>query len=474
MFDQLEDTIVAVSSPPGTSPRGIVRLSGPRAGELAGTVFESVEGPGLKDTGGWRRLSGRARVDENARVPAEAYIFRSPASYTRQDLIELHIPGAPALLAMVLDTLKRAGARPAEPGEFTARAFLAGAMDLTEVEGVAALISAQNDSQLRASEALLHGQLSRQSTRWRDELADLLASIEARIDFAEEPEEFISTRRIRATIEQILTPLEQLCRAAPAAERLEVLPTVVLVGRPNAGKSTLFNRLTGMDRAIQSATAGTTRDLLVAPMTLPGGEVLLVDSAGLTSHDRGDECPTGDEPAHMAEQASRQAIREADAVILVADVCEPLGPAAAAFVGSPRGQPVGIAANKVDLLTREQREAWIRQAGVDVPMAAVGAHTGEGIEALRSMVHDLLFADRAGHEVPAITLSNRQREALSEASEALGRARGLCDEASPGGEPAELVAAEVRAAMNALSLLTGEIVTEDLLERIFTRFCIGK
>jgi tRNA modification GTPase len=471
MFDRLDDTIVAVSSPPGVSLRGIVRLSGPQAPALAARVFTTDAPPALADAPGWSRHLGRVRIADRADLPAEAYIFRAPASYTRQDLIELHVPGSPAVLAMVLDQLTDAGARHAEPGEFTARAFFAGAMDLTEVEGVAALIHADNDSQLRASEALLHGQLSRQSNRLRDQLTDLLALLEARIDFAEEPEEFIAPNRILETIVPIRVILDQLHREAPAVEHLNVLPSVLLTGPPNAGKSTLFNRLTGLNRAIQAATAGTTRDLLSAPLTIPGGEILLIDSAGITRRDEEQDHQPTDDPDRQARQAARRALRQAHAVVLVLDASR--SPHEHQRYESSTGAPTLRVANKIDLLAASRRTDWMQQAGSPPPLM-VSAHTGQGIAELRAAIDDLLFSRSKSHENPLPALSNRQREALAEAAEALGQAIRLCTQTSLENEPVELITMELRSAVNALSLLTGQVMTDSLLERIFSRFCIGK
>jgi len=473
MFDRLDDTIVAVSSPPGVSLRGIVRLSGPQAPALAARVFTTDAPPGLLEAAGWSRLIGRVRIADRAFLPAEAYVFRAPASYTRQDLIELHVPGTPAVLAMVLDQLTDAGARHAEPGEFTARAFFAGAMDLTEVEGVAALIHADNDSQLRASEALLHGQLSRQSNQLRDQLTDLLALLEARIDFADEPEEFIAPSRILETIAPIRTALEHLHRQSPAVERLNVLPTVLLTGPPNAGKSTLFNRLTGLNRAIQAATAGTTRDLLSAPLTIPGGEILLIDSAGITHHDEDQDHQPTDDPDRQARQVARRALRQAHAVVLVLDVTQSPHEHDRQHHESLTTAPVLRVANKIDLLTAAQQTDWAQRAGSPPPLM-VSAHTGQGLTELRAAIDDLLFSRSKSHENPLPALSNRQREALAEAAEALDRAMHLCAETSLDNEPVELIAMELRSAVSALSLLTGQVMTDSLLERIFSRFCIGK
>lgn len=474
MFDRLDDTIVAISSAAGVAVRGIVRLSGPEARSLAAGVFRTEEPASLTDVPAWRRVFGWVRIDESAELPAEVYTFRAPASYTRQDLVELHVPGAPPVLAMVMDRLARAGARPAEPGEFTARAFFNGAMDLTEVEGVAAIIAARNDSQLRASEALLHGELSRRTVRHREILADLLALIEARIDFAEEPYAFISPETVVETLQNTLNSLVHLHREAPFVERLEVLPTVLLAGRPNAGKSTLFNRLTGTDRAIRSATAGTTRDLLSAPLTLESGEMLLLDSAGLDEDIGSDPAAGTAGPEHRAQAAARQALRRADAVVLVTDATEPVHPADLALLGEAADRCACIAANKIDLANAAQRACWADPTVAGHVVVAISALTGEGIAALRASLDHHVFTGSKPHGRATLALSNRQHEALREACEALEAALRLCRQVSEGHEPTELIAMEIRTAMNALSHLTGEVMTEDLLGRIFARFCVGK
>jgi len=474
MLDRLDDTIVAISSPVGTSLRGVIRLSGPRALSLAAAVFENNERETLSETGGHRRLFGHVRIDAAARVPAEAYVFRAPASYTRQDVLELHTVGSPPVLAMVLDLLTAQGARAAEPGEFTARAYFAGAMDLTRVEGVAAMIHARNDSQLRASQALLHGKLSQQTTAFRDRLADLLALIEAEIDFAEEPIDFISLAQLAQTVDEITDALGRLYEHAPAVERLDVLPEVLLVGRPNTGKSTLFNRLTGMDRAIQSATAGTTRDVISAPLTVPGGEVLLLDSAGLFEAREQSEPSSAAGLVELAERATRRSLVSADVIVLLVDVNAPFEAAGSLLADEWAGRPLLIAAHKIDMLTPQERASWMAQAGGSPDLIAVSSRTGEGIDKLRIELGRRLFSGLESTGTQRLALSNRQRDALRSAHDALQRARRLCDASSTLCDHTELLALEVREAMNALSLLVGEVATEELLDRIFSRFCIGK
>lgn len=469
MFDRLDDTIAAISSPPGVGIRGIVRLSGPRAFELAGSMVSLSDGGSLIELAGHQRRTGRLRLDEQASVPVEVYAFRAPASYTRQDLIELHTVGAPPVLALALERLAEGGARLAQPGEFTGRAFLGGAMDLTGVEGVAAVIHAQTDAQLRASEALLHGALSRRTRVMREELADLLARIEAEIDFADEPVEFVAPSEVLEVVSRIGGELQELLNRSSSAERLEVLPRVVLVGLPNAGKSTLFNRLTGIDRAIQSALAGTTRDVITAPLDLAGGEVFLCDTAGIHAEPTSCDHITDDMLTVAIEAATERAIRTADLILLVVDSSDAPDQAVSLMASRLRGRQVKIILNKVDALDPPQMPAT---HGASM---AVSAKSGQGIDELLARMSQILFehAEKQGAEL--ICLSERHRRELNEGHAALMRASELIGkDLHAATAHAELLALELRHAIHALSLLLGEVTTEDLLGRIFSRFCIGK
>lgn len=498
MFDRLDDTIVAISSPAGAGVRGIIRLSGPEAFRIAGTVFAGWAPPTQCDDSQDAhptRIQDCIRFEGGGTIPAEAYVFRAPGSYTRQDVIELHMLGSPPLLAQLLEQLARAGARPAEPGEFTARAYFNGALDLTRVEGVAAAIHAQTDAQLRASEALLHGELSRRTHQLRESLVDLLALVEAQIDFVDEPIEFVAPAEMVATMKSVADDLTALMAGAPEIERLEVLPEILLVGPPNAGKSTFFNRLTGLDRAIRSATAGTTRDVLRAPLTLTGGEVMLSDTAGLENaehdHGVGDTAQEGDSPhlrnargralafpkwgqspAVLAQDAARRAIRSADVILLLLDAAEP-APAASLYPALPAAR-TRIVLNKMDVVAIEPAREALREMGITTPVFAISALTGEGIEPLRREISAALFGGVQTCGAELLALTHRQRACLEDASAALRRALRMTSQTQAISSCWELIALELRAAISALSLLTGEVSSEELLTRIFSRFCIGK
>jgi tRNA modification GTPase len=466
----LDDTIVAISSPRGSAARGIVRLSGPQAVAIAAGMFSPSGGEELEAVAENRYLEGQVSVGPG-RLPGAVYLFRGPRSYTRQDVVEVHLLGAPGVLAMLVEGCLAAGARRAEPGEFTARAFLAGAFDLSQVHGIAGMIAARSDHQLRAAYRLLHGALARTAEQAREELADLLSLVEGALDFADEPIEFISAGELRQRLGAVHETLRSTAAAGLRAERWGQLAHVVLAGDPNVGKSSLLNRLTGLDRAICTPMAGTTRDVLSAPLELEAMECLLIDVAGLT-----EEQEAGGLHG-QTQAAAQQAVRHADLVLHVIDAGRGFGTAGPEQSGwRETPGPRIIVANKCDLLSAEQRTAigaeLQRRAGTHVRF--VSAVTGEGCEALKGEIERALYGRTVDVHDASIALMAEHRDALDRAMDSLQRAVGLAAECDESLQDAELVAAELHTAAEALGTLVGQEDTEDLLGRIFSRFCIGK
>lgn len=468
---EVNDTIVAVASPPGHAARGIVRLSGPDALAIGDRMFRADDDRPLSEQRGFRRREGRMFVGDDLFVPAEAWIFRAPRSYTGQDCLELHTIGSPALLAIVVEAARAAGARPARPGEFTARAFLSGTMDLARAEAVAATIHARSKTQLRAARRMGEGTLARQVHAWRQRLAELTALVEADIDFAEEPIEFITLDRLKTEAEALIREMDALQRDAAQAERFDVLPTILLLGRPNSGKSTLLNALSGLDRAICSAMAGTTRDFLTAPVNLGPFEAQMLDAAGIDAD--ADELirRAGDRVLARAEQV--------DALCLVVDVSGPVDPSALDRLAGARSVPCVIAANKVDLLDAPALAE--RLASLPTPngkalraVCAVSGLTGHGLDELRRALARALGDHDALGEDTAVVLSLRQRRCLQAAAEAMQRVSAEAAACEKTLDRAELLAFELRTALSALDDIAGAVTTEDLLETVFSSFCIGK
>jgi tRNA modification GTPase len=290
----------------------------------------------------------------------------------------------------------------------------------------------------------------------------------------EELIEFISQHEVLKIVDEVVDDLHNLLSKAPALERLDILPKIMLVGPPNAGKSTLFNYMTGMDRAIQSSIAGTTRDVISAPLTIPGGEVMLLDSAGLVDNNRLSQKRQSTDPSELAELASRRSMASADMILLIVDISDRPEHAISELQPILPRVPVRIVANKIDKLTALEVEKQISKLVDQGNVIAVSALNGDGVETLIKELDGLLFSGVSSYGSDVLALSNRQRDALRDAFNTLTDLQRVCQTSGDILDNTELLALEIREAMNALSVLTGEVVTENLLDRIFSNFCIGK
>ncbi|HUT58427.1 MAG TPA: GTPase [Phycisphaerae bacterium] len=479
-----EDTIVATSTAAGSSARAIVRLSGPLAVELARTVFAS-NGTPLVGLGGFRAVDGRVRVaSAGIEAPAQAYVFRAPRSYTRQDVVELHVPGAAALAAALNEALVDAGARAAGPGEFTARAFLAGRIDLSRAQAVADLISAADDAQRRSAMSVLGGQVHRLCGQAASRAAEVLASVEASIDLGDEDIALASPRQLAAELNALGRELRGTAEKADDVPDTADTPQVVITGRPNVGKSSLLNALSGTDRAIVCALAGTTRDVLTASMSLPGaGPVVLTDAAGFTEsptlHSYGDGAPD-DALSAAAGAAAGRAVAAADMVIFLFDAADDDARADRALLNEVRRlnarAPLLLAANKIDQLDEADLPARLAEMAPpdgSPPPLAISCLTARGLPELREAIAGCLHL-KAARGGEGLGLHQRQRRCLIAAAEAAARAAELLAGADDAADVAELAAVELRLALAELGQISGQIVTEDILGRIFARFCVGK
>ncbi len=468
MIFNLSDTIAAISSAPGYGRRGIVRLSGPLAIDVTAKCWHDdvcgLSGEEFGQQPTWQAIKGRFEISETVIVPAEAVIFRPPASYTSEMMVELHLPGSQKLLNMVLEKLVSfESVRLAEAGEFTGRAFLNGRIDLTEAESVAEVIHACGDAQLRAAENLMAGMLHKKCSGYSQGLADLLALVEAGIDFCDqEGIEFIDNERLIEGVEQVSGDIDTLLKDSESWQDLHSLARVVLIGPPNAGKSSLVNLLTGLDRSIVCSIAGTTRDVLSAPVKLGLGECLLIDTPGLGDVD--------DPLGAVSQQRVYEIIREAELVLLLWDPSEvsELGEILHALREAGNVRVLSVA-NKKDLYSGSQSpDSGLDGLNTDL---FISASTGENVDVLLEKMADLLhFGDNYGR-AEAVALTARQASALSSSNESLKR---LLTELRSGLDEAELIALELREALDHIGSVSGEIASDDVLGRIFSKFCIGK
>ena len=460
----IDHTIVAVSTAAGAAARAIVRLSGPEAISAADHVFSTAAGP-LAKMAAFSCADGLIRAGDGLHLPARAYIFRGPRSYTRQDVVELHLPGSPVVAAALLDRFVALGAAEAEPGEFTARAFFTGRIDLSAAEAVADVIHADDDAQRRAAVGAMDGRTHRLCKRAADAVAEALATIEAAIDLAEEDIQLDSPARLAERLVETGAELRrQSLQAADLPDEVRHVH-VALAGRPNVGKSSLVNALAGCDRSIVSATAGTTRDVLSAPLTLGDGAVTLQDAAGFAADDSG--------LATQANSAALRAVARADIICLVVDAHDPDSRLLKDIQTTNPAAPVLILLNKIDTASNVDLAvvALTEQSHFDV--LTVSAHRGDGLEAVKTELTRRL-ALQAGRSGGALGLHHRQKRCLLAAADAIADAAkrlAPCDELA---EAAELVAIDLRAALAELGQVSGEVVTDDILGNIFARFCVGK
>ena len=447
------DTIIAVSSPPGRSTRGLIRISGPGVLQVLGHLLEDAACP--------PRILTLVRLRKPA-LPALLLRFESPASYTGDDLAELQLPGNAALLDRVLRqaiNTPNTAPRLAEPGEFTFRAYAGGKLDLTQAEGIGATISAVSDSQLAAATLLRQGKLGQTAETLVDQLGNLLALVEAGIDFTDQEDVTpIPANVLEPKISSLTGELDTLLSRSRSWGAIESLPRVVLVGPPSSGKSTLFNRLLGRERAITDATPGTTRDALAEPMQLadphgPVGEVMLVDLAGIDTA-LNDQALS---PDRVAQQVVHETIRKADLLLRVSDDGQwPL-------LDSP--------AAKISVLTKCDQPGRTESANA----IRVSAHTGLGIESLKDAIATELASPAVSIHADLLALQPRHEQAINDAASALKQTHQRLSTSAPDRlDDIELLADSMRAALDALASLGGRLTPDQVIGRVFATFCVGK
>ena len=460
---QRPDTIAAISTPPGRGGIGIVRLSGPEAKSIAESMVRSRS----------PLTPGRARFAELIEVVTGAVLdqtvttwFAAPNSYTSEDVVEIAAHGSPVLLDAILRQCLQAGARLAEPGEFTERAFLSGRLDLTQAEAVKGLIDATTLHQARTAAQQMGGALSLQIAPVKRELIHLIAALEAGVDFAEDDLDLMDDMEIARQLKAIAAPLAQLEQSFAYGQVLRDGFRLAVVGRPNAGKSSLFNRLVGHERAIVTAQAGTTRDTVSELVDIGGIPVELVDTAGLRRElAEGGEL---DEAESIGVARSREAMADADVLILVVAVDAVEGGILHsedyAVIDAAAGRRLIVALNKIDLVP-DQRVPMQSEAKF-IPTSALN---DTGVEELREAILEGLRTPSGTADSITVT-SARQQAAIAEALKAVRSAQeGLNSKM-----PHEMLLLDLHEALGALDRLTGTTHTEDILGVIFGSFCIGK
>ncbi len=461
-----EDTIVAVSTPPGEGGIGVVRLSGSEAIAIVDKIFEAAGG---KNVAGQPHMTAqygfiiakegtlKKKIDE-----VLVLVMRSPKSYTREDVVEISAHGGSAVLRAIVELTVSAGARPAEKGEFTKRAFLSGRLDLLQAEAVLDLISAKTDLGREWAVARLEGMSSKKMKALKDELLGVLSHLEAAIDF---PDDFLTTDSyldLEKKCKDLSKVVENLLESAHTGLILKNGLKAVIAGRPNVGKSSLLNALCRMNRAIVTPFPGTTRDVVGEEIQIGGFPVWLYDTAGIH------------ETEHPIEKEgivrSKNEVADADLILYVLDASLPVHVEDEVLVRGLSGRPVVLILNKMDLASKTSKadvNSWVGKEGSLAECSSVlegGAKDVE--EAIKKFMTKGSLKTSEGNTIG----SARQKELLEKTLIPIERARRSCHEkVSP-----ELVAVDIRAALGELGLLVGEVYTDDVLEVLFKQFCIGK
>ncbi|HLX41790.1 MAG TPA: tRNA uridine-5-carboxymethylaminomethyl(34) synthesis GTPase MnmE [Bryobacteraceae bacterium] len=448
---RLGDTIAAVSTPPGRGGIGVLRVSGADARPIVEQVLRFAESPAWKT---WTStLATLPDAEGHAVDQVVVTYFAAPRSYTAEDVVEIACHGSPVVLRFALERLCQAGARFAEPGEFTLRGYLNGRIDLPQAEAVRDLIESTTLYQARVAAQQAEGSISRRIKPIKDQLLELIALLEAGIDFAEDDISVAPTEEILRRLDPIATSVSALAASFAYGKLVHDGFTLAIVGRPNVGKSSLFNRLIEQDRAIVTEIPGTTRDVVSETASLSGIPVKFLDTAGIR-HGQ-------DTVESLGIERSYQAMADADLTLVVVDSSQPLEAEDEALVQRARAQGKSlIAANKCDLPAK---------AGCDGALL-VSARSGAGVEELRHAIVATIAPQGSFEQQGGFITSLRHEQLLRESVEALGQARN----AASLGIPHEMLLLDLYAALRPLDGVTGATTADDILNRIFSTFCIGK
>lgn len=477
----LDDTIVAIATPLGRGGIGVVRLAGTQAREIAlpmlrlkqslepgRAIFgELVEPDSERDSAAADSAIGTSSSGQVETSHLQSYgsridevvvtYFAKPHSYTTDDVIEISAHGSPVVLGHIVELALARGARLAEPGEFTMRAFLNGRLDLTQAEAVRDLIDSQTVYQTKVAAQQLEGALSRRIQPVKQKLIELIALLEAGIDFAEDDVSVAPVKQIIEHIVSVQMPLEQLARSFAYGKIVHEGLTLAIVGRPNVGKSSLFNRLVERERAIVTATPGTTRDLVSETVSLDGILIKLVDTAGIRQ--------ALDEAESIGIQKSLEALAEADLVLVVLDSSQAIAIQDEELLRQAGQRPAILVRNKADLNGTQPLH-------FNSPLAQIktSALTGEGIADLRAEILRYVSGENNAQAEPGFLTNVRHQRLVQDAIAALQNALAAVNNAIPH----EMVLLDLYSALRALDEITGATTTDDILNLIFSTFCIGK
>ena len=480
----LDDTIVAIATPPGRGGIGVVRIAGAKAGEITRPMLrlkhglepgraifgELVEPRGAGFSGVQFAVSGAANAEDRNLETGDSIridevvvtYFAKPHSYTTDDIIEIAAHGSPVVLRHIIELCIAAGARLAEPGEFTMRAFLHGRIDLTQAEAVRDLIDSQTLYQAKIAAQQLEGALSKRLQPVKQRLVDLIAVLEAGIDFAEDDVSILPDPAILERIAAVRQPLAQLASTFAYGKIVHQGLMLAIVGRPNVGKSSLFNRLVERERAIVTSTPGTTRDLVSETVAVGGIPIQLIDTAGIRQ--------ALDEAESIGIRKSMEALADADLVLVVLDASQPATVEDDELLRQTQNRPAIVVQNKCDLAGSGPWSVASGQSSTGPSRVQVSALTGEGIPELRAEILRHIGGDSRAQAEAGFLTNVRHQGLIEDSLAALDIATG----AVTARVPHEMLLLDLYNALRPLDAVTGATTTDDILNLIFTTFCIGK
>lgn len=458
-----EDTIAAIATSVGEGGIGIIRISGPKAMMIAQQVFRAATGKTVPEISSHYVTYGHVvdpitddKIDEVLLLPMLA-----PRSYTREDVVEIHCHGGPIPLRRTLELVLQSGARVAEPGEFTKRAFLNGRLDLSQAEAVIDIIRAKTDASLRMAVGHLSGALSAKVKALRQEILRLIAHLEAAIDFPEEDIEDLATRQVSETLTRLIADMDELIKTANTGKILREGMATAIIGKPNVGKSSLLNALLGEKRAIVTDIPGTTRDVIEEYVNIGGVPLKVVDTAGIRE--------TADVVERIGVERAREVVSEADLILLVLDASAELTAEDKTVLDLLAGRQAIILVNKSDL-PEVIDVAEVGRLAAGKTIIRISALEGTGVNELEKAIVGMVYSGQVIQAEGAFVTNVRHKHLLSQS-------RGLLVEAlstAQAGMPPDCIVVDLRSSWDVLGEITGETVGEDILDQIFSQFCIGK
>lgn len=458
-----QDTIAAIGTPVGESGIGIIRMSGKKSFSIARRIFQPPPGKNVDWKASFKVHYGWIVDPETKELVDEVLLTLMPApkSYTREDIVEINCHGGPLPLRKTLELTLRLGARLAEPGEFTKRAFLNGRIDLAQAESVLNIVQAKTEKGLGIALSQLKGALSKKINSLKEKMVDFLSSLEAEIEFGEEDIELSPRKEKESHLKRILAQIDLLLKTAEEGRVYKEGLKAAIIGKPNVGKSTLLNVLLQRERAIVSHTPGTTRDTLEEMINIKGFPLWLIDTAGLRK--------AKDEMEEEAVRRAHTKLEEADIILLVVDGSIPLEEEDISIFRRVEKEKTLLVINKIDLPQKVNRER-IKSFFANRKQVEISATKETNLEKLKRKIADFVLKETALSSPDYFILSIRQEQALQQARESVKRA--LLGARRKFSE--ELIAFDLREGIDRLGEITGEVVAEDILDRVFSRFCIGK